>query len=121
MKNNFWGETVITILLIVLLLFYIKPVYFFMPHLMHPFMLPLLVILFLVLAGFIWKETPGDERQELHKYISTRFAYFAGITILFTGVCIETLRENLDMWLVVALCVMLFSKFLGLVYAYKKH
>ncbi len=93
----------------------------FMPHLMHPFMLPLLIILFLALAGFVWKETRGDEREQLHKFIATRFAYFAGITTLFISVCIETLSGNLDIWLVIALCVMLLSKFIGFVYAYIRH
>lgn len=91
-----------------------------MPQMMHPLMLPLLIILFLVLAGFVWKEIPGDERQQLHKYISTRFAYFAGITVLFIGICIEVHYDSLDIWLVIALCMMLFSKFIGLLYAYWK-
>ncbi|HEX7042291.1 MAG TPA: hypothetical protein VF189_03495 [Patescibacteria group bacterium] len=121
MKNSFWGEIIISLVLITTLLFYFKPMYFLMPELMHPFMIPLLIILFLILAGFILKETPGDERSQLHKFISTRFAYFAGITTLFVAICFEALSEKLDIWLVVALCVMLFSKFIGLIYAYFRH
>lgn len=121
MKNSFWGEIILSFLLLGVALFYVKPMYFFMPPMMHPFMIPLLVILFIIFTGFLWKESPGDEREQLHKFIATRFAYFAGISMLFIGICFESLSEHLDIWLIIALSVMVLSKFIGFVYAYFKH
>ncbi len=115
------GEIIISLVLIGLLIFFINPLDFLMPRPLHPFMVPFLVVLFIIFAGFLWKETPGDEREQLHKFIASRFAYFAVITILITGVIFQSFKGTIDPWLIIAICIALLAKILGLIYGHIKY
>ncbi len=120
MKNNFLGEILISVLLIGLLIFFINPLNLMMPEAMHPLMVPVLVILFIVFTGILWKETPGDERTQLHKFIASRFAYFAGVLTLVLGIIMQSFNDQIDSWLIITICVMLLAKTLGFLYGYFK-
>jgi hypothetical protein len=121
MKNNVLGEIIISLLLIGLLVFFLNPVGLLMPRQMHPLMIPLLVILFVIFAAFVWKEQPGDERAQLHKFIASRFAYFGGLAILLVAILVEHTAKAIDPWLIIVLCVMLLAKIAGILYSYWKH
>lgn len=121
MKNKFIGEAIISIILIALLAFFLNPLELMMPASMHMIMIPLLLVLFAVLTGVLWKETPGDEREQLHKFISSRFAYFAGITTLVVGIVVQSFQNAIDPWLIVTICVVLLAKIAGLIYGYLRH
>lgn len=121
MKNKFIGEISISLALIGLLVFFINPLGLFMPNSLHPFMVPFLIVLFIIFAGFIWKETPGDEREQMHKFIASRFAYFAIVATLITGVILQSFNGGIDPWIVVAICVGLLAKIVGLIYGHVKH
>ena len=121
MKNKFIGEIVISLVLIGLLVFFINPLDLLMPQPLHPFMIPFLVVLFIVFAGLLWKETPGDEREKMHKFIASRFAYFAVISTLIIGVILQNFKGSIDPWLIIAICIALLGKILGLIYGYIKH
>ncbi len=121
MKNNFLGEIIISILLIGLLVFFVNPLGYFMPQALHPFMIPFLVVLFIILAGFLWKETPGDERVKLHKFIASRFAYFGTIAVLIIGVILQSYKGEIDPFLIFAICIGLLAKILGLIYGHLKY
>lgn len=121
MKNNFIGEIIISFVLIGLLVFFINPLDLLMPQPLHPFMVPFLVVIFIIFGGLLWKETPGDEREQLHKFIASRFAYFAVIATLVTGVIFQSFKAEIDPWLVIAICIALLAKILGLIYGHIKH
>lgn len=121
MKNNFFGEILISLFLIGLLLFYINPLYFMMPEIMHPLMIPVLLVIFIIFGATVWREAPGDEREQLHKYISSRFAYFAGIAVLILAIILQTLNDVLDPWLVITACSILLAKLIGIIYGHLKH
>ncbi|MGH7245945.1 MAG: hypothetical protein ACREGI_03360, partial [Candidatus Levyibacteriota bacterium] len=80
MKIKFLGEIILSIILIGFLIFFINPMKLFMPESMYSFMLPVLVLLFVFFTAFFWKEKALDERESLHHFIASRFAYFAGVT-----------------------------------------
>lgn len=121
MKNKFVGEVIISLLLVGLLAFFINPLDLLMPHSLHPFMVPFLVVFFIIFAGLLWKETPGDERKQMHKFIASRSAYFAMITTLIIGIILQSFKGEIDPWIVIAACVGLLAKILGLIYGYLKH
>jgi uncharacterized membrane protein len=121
MKSNFIGETIISIVLIALLVFFLNPLELMMPQSMHVIMIPLLVVLFIVFAGVLWKETSGDERENLHKFIASRFAYFAAIATLVIGIVMQSFQKAIDPWLIITICVALLAKIAGLIYGYFKH
>ena len=118
---NFLGETIISLFLIGLLIFFINPLDLLMPKQLHLFMIPTLVLLFIFFAAIIWKEKTSDERQQLHRFIASRFAYFASVTVLFLGIIYQSTYNAVDPWLIIAVCVILLSKIAGLVYGHLKH
>lgn len=120
-SNKFLGEIVISLLLIGLLIFFINPLDLLMPKSLHPFMIPFLIVLFIVFAGLLWKETPGDEREQSHKFIASRFAYFTSVTTLILGVIYQSFKGVIDPWLIIAISVALLAKILGLIYGHIKH
>ena len=67
------------------------------------------------------KEKTSDERQQLHRFIASRFAYFASVTVLFLGIIYQSAYNAVDPWLIIAVCVILLSKIAGLVYGHLKH
>lgn len=107
--------------LIGLLIFFINPFDLLMPHALHPFMVPFLIVLFIIFAGFLWKETPGDERDQQHKLIASRFAYFAVISTLVVGVIFQSFEGKVDPFLVIGVCTALLAKIIGLIYGKTKH
>ena len=121
MKKIFIGEIIISLLLIGLLVFFINPLDLLMPYALHPFMVPFLIVLFIIFTGFLWKEAPGDEREQMHKFIASRFAYFATITTLIVGVVLQSFNGEIDPWILIAICVGLLAKIIGLIYGYIKH
>ncbi|MEK7111090.1 MAG: hypothetical protein AAB856_00695 [Patescibacteria group bacterium] len=121
MKNNFVGELIISSALIGLLVFFINPLDLLMPQSLHPFMVPFLVVLFIIFAGLLWKETPGDERDQMHKFIASRFAYFAVIATLIIGVVFQGFKGEVDPFLIIGICIALLAKILGLIYGHIKH
>lgn len=108
-------------MIIALLVFFINPLNLLMPQPLHPFMTPFLVVLFIIFAGLLWKETPGDEREQLHKLIASRFAYFAVIATLIVGVIFQSFKGEVDPFLIIGICIALLAKILGLVYGYINH
>ena len=121
MKNNFIGEILISLALIGLLVFFINPLDLLMPYALHSFMVPFLVVLFIIFAGFLWKETPGDEREQLHKFIASRFAYFAVIATLILGIVLQSIKGKVDPFLIIGISIGLLAKILGLIYGHIKH
>lgn len=121
MKNNFIGEIIISFSLIGLLVFFMNPLNLFMPQTLHPFMVPFLVVLFIIFAGLLWKETPGDERKQLHKFIASRFAYFSVIATLMVGVVTQSFKGEIDPWMIIAICIALLAKIFGRIYGHIKH
>ena len=121
MKDKFLGEIIISLFLVGLLIFFINPLDLLMPQPLHPFMIPTLVALFIIFAAILWKEKPGDEREQLHKLIASRFAYFAAVSVLVISVVVQSLQGKIDPWLVITLCIALLAKILGLIYGHVKH
>ncbi|HEV2339653.1 MAG TPA: hypothetical protein VGT05_02670 [Patescibacteria group bacterium] len=121
MKNKFIGEAIISVVLIALLVFFLNPLELVMPQSVHMIMIPFLVVLFIVFTGVLWKETPGDEREQLHKFIASRFAYFAAVATLIIGIVMQSFEKAIDPWLIITICVALLAKITGLIYGYFRH
>lgn len=121
MRNNFIGEIVISLALIGLLVFFINPLNLLMPQPLHPLMVPFLLVLFIIFVGLLWKEKPGDEREQLHKFIASRFAYFTVIATLIAGVVYQSFKGAVDPFLIIGICIALLAKVLGLIYGHNKH
>ncbi len=78
----------------------------------HSFFLIGLVLAFCFFAVFVWKERALDEREEQQRLMTGRIGFLAGAGLLVAGIIIQTLRHELDTWLVITLSGMVLAKLL---------
>ena len=122
MKNNVLKtEFIFSLLLIILLLFFIEPFGLFMTPPVAMMILTILIVIFGIFASLVWREKARDEREHLHKMIAGRFGYLAGASVLMIGIVIQTLNHELDSWLIIALIAMILGKIVGLLYGQNKY
>lgn len=99
---------------------FLNPGHLSMPDSMISMLTIGIILAFLSFAAFILREKPTDEREELHIRTASRFSYLAGVGTLILGIIIQAVNHNIDPWLVIVLCVMVFSKLLSRVYSHLK-
>ena len=116
MKDNFLQEISVSIVLIILLILFLNPFEFWMPPVLLMMMMLGLVVVFALFASFIWRENSRDEREGLHKMMAGRIAFLAGTASLVIGIIVQSLRHELDFWLVFTLGIMILAKIVGLIY-----
>jgi hypothetical protein len=92
------------------------PVVFFkssslsMPMNVTSTLIVLLILAFLILAAFVWREKPEDERESLISMMAGRAAYLLGVGVLVIGIVYQVLMQEIDPWLILSLCVMILAK-----------
>ncbi len=116
MKNNIVSEVVISLVLLVLVALLLNPFGLWMPSSLHMMVMAAMVVMFVIFAGFVWRERSADEREGLHKMMAGHIAFLVGTGTLVLGVVVQSLRHELDYWLVIALAVMLLAKIIGHIY-----
>jgi hypothetical protein len=114
--NIYKGELWVGCGLLVLLYIIFNPFNIFMPGYVVMGFLIGAVVLFIAFATFLWKENSGDERERYHRLFADRIAYLAGSGILLVGIIVGELAHALDIWLIIALAIMVFAKVAGLIY-----
>lgn len=111
----------VSLVLIVLLILLINPFGFWMPNIVLMMMIVGLIVLFALFASFIWRENSKDEREGIHKMMAGRIAFLVGTTVLVIGIIVQSLKHNLDLWLVLTLGAMILAKVTGLIYSELKN
>jgi hypothetical protein len=120
MKNKFSQEIIISAILVVLLILFLKP-FGFMPDTGLMMLITGFALMFTIFTAFIWREKVRDEREGMHRLLAGRFAFLVGAGILAIGIIIESVNHMLDPWLVYALIGMMLSKIAGLIYGKTKN
>ena len=72
--------------------------------------LMLLSVAIIAFGIFFWRETYRDEREQLHGLQAGRLSYLAGGGIIVVAIVYQTVTHTLDVWLVIALAVMVSTK-----------
>lgn len=117
MRNKiFITEFIISIVLLVLAVLLLNPFKWFMPSSMVMTIIVGLAVAFILFSTFIWKEKARDERELLHRTASGRIAFLSGVLVLVIGVIVEGLKHEVDIWLVLALTVMIMAKVITSIY-----
>ncbi|TSC71555.1 MAG: Uncharacterized protein G01um101470_550 [Parcubacteria group bacterium Gr01-1014_70] len=119
MKNNLLQEIFVSLVLVVLLVLFLNPFGFWMPDALVMMMVLGLIVVFALFSGFIWKEQARDEREMLHRMLAGRIAYLVGTGMLVLGIIVQTVRHDLDSWLVLTLGAMILAKIFGIIYSQK--
>lgn len=109
MKNNL-SQTLVAILLVATAILLLNPFHFWMPDMLVVCTLVSALILFGIYASFILREKSFDERDSVHKTLAGRNAFITGSMVLIIGIAVQGYTHAVDIWLVVALIVMIFTK-----------
>lgn len=117
--SQFSSETMIAAGLLFLLFWFINPFDFWMTDMLHMTLLGLIVACSAIFAMFLWREQVTDEREQLHRFISARFAYVMAGAVLLLGTVWQALSHAIDPWLPVVLTVMVLAKIVGRYHAAK--
>ena len=111
MKNNFSREIAVTLVLVVLAILLVNPFMLWMPTPVLMGAVAVFAVVFFVFAGIVWREKPGDERDNLHKLAAGRTAFLIGTGILTLGIVVQSITTHaIDPWLVAALTLMIAGK-----------
>lgn len=88
-----------------------------MPDSLQSMLILGLIVAFLSFSALVFREQSSDERESLHVLAAGRISYLVGVGTLILAVIFQTLKHEIDPWLVVALCAMVFSKLLSRIYS----
>lgn len=121
MVSKIFSETAVAVWLVILLIWFANPFGFWMTDAVHMTLLGLIVTLFAIFAMFLWREIVADERERLHRFIGTRFAYTAGGAVLLIGIIVQAFSHKIDPWLPLVLTSMVLAKIIGRWYAEKRY
>lgn len=118
--SRMFSETVVAVVLIVFLVWFVNPFDFFMTDAFHMTLLGVIVACFAVFAMFLWKESCRDEREQLHRFVAARFASITVGGALLSGTIVQAFHHAIDPWLPMSLAIMVFAKILGRLYAERR-
>ena len=113
-------ETISAIAILGIAILFLNPGHLTMPDSTQSMLIVALIISFLAFSAYLFREKSSDERETMHILTAGRISYLAGVGTLILGIIIQALKHDIDPWLVVALCVMVFFKLLSRIYSYFK-
>lgn len=102
--------------LIVLSVLLLNPFDFFMPDRMVMVIVVAMALVFVLFAGLVWQEKPGDEREVVHRMATDRVAYLVGIGSLLIVVAVQGFAHQVESWAVLSLAAMVLAKALARIY-----
>lgn len=111
------AEILVSIAFIVLLALKLDPFDLFMPNKIQMSVLALLVAAAGLYAGILFRQKARDEREALHLYRASRFAYVAGVALLVLAIVVQSFRGGADRWLFYILAGMVIVKLAILVWS----
>ncbi len=113
-------ETLSAIVILGIAILFLNPGHLTMPDTMVSMLIVGLIIAFLTFAAFLFREKSSDERESVHILTAGRISYLVGVGTLIIGIIFQALKHEIDPWLVIALCAMVFSKLLSRIYSHFK-
>jgi ABC-type iron transport system FetAB permease component len=102
--------TIISVVQILLLVVFLDPVNNFELGMAHVVALTAVIAALGVYAIFIGREKAVDERDDAHRQLAGRVAFHVGAALLTVAIAIQSVRHELDPWLVVVLVSMIVAK-----------
>lgn len=114
-------ETISAIFLVIILFLLTNTKALLMPENTDMMLLLALIISFLVFSAAIWKESPADERENLHRLNAGRISFLVGSVVLVIGILSQANAHSIDPWLVYALIAMVGSKLISRLFSQWKN
>lgn len=113
-------ETISAIVILGIGILFLNPGHLTMPESMVSMLIIALIVSFLTFAAYLFREKSSDEREAVHILTAGRISYLVGVGTLIIGITLQALKHEIDPWLVIALCAMVFSKLLSRIYSHFK-
>ncbi len=113
-------ETISAIAILGIAILFLNPGHLTMPDSMQSMLIIGLIISFLTFSAYVFREKSSDEREAIHILTAGRISYLVGVGTLILGIILQALEHEIDPWLVIALCAMVFSKLLSRIYSHFK-
>lgn len=110
-------EIISALVILGIALLFLNPGHLTMPESVISMLVVALLVAFLTFVALLLKEKPSDEREERHILTAGRISYIVGVATLVTGIIIQSMHHDIDPWLVLALCAMIFSKLISRMYS----
>lgn len=111
-------ETVSAIAILGIAFLFLNPGHLTMPDTMVSMLIVVLIVSFLTFSAFLFREKASDEREVVHVLTAGRISYLVGVGTLVVGIILQAVKHEIDSWLVIALCAMVFSKLLSRIYSH---
>lgn len=111
-------ETISAITILGIAILFLNPGNLTMPDSTVSMLIVGLIISFLTFAAFLFREKASDEREAVHILTAGRISYLVGVGTLILAIILQALKHDIDPWLVIALCAMVFSKLLSRIYSH---
>ncbi|MFS8159271.1 MAG: energy-coupling factor ABC transporter permease [Candidatus Roizmanbacteria bacterium] len=111
-------ETISAIAILGIAVLFLSPGHLTMPESIQSMLIIGLIISYLTFAAYLFREKSSDERESMHVLTAGRISYLVGVGTLILGLILQALRHEIDSWLVIALCAMVFSKLLSRIYSH---
>lgn len=111
-------ETISAIAILGIAVLFLSPGNLTMPDSMVSMLIIGLIVSFLTFSAYLFRERSSDERETIHILTAGRISYLVGVGTLILGIILQALKHDIDTWLVIALCVMIFSKLLSRIYSH---
>jgi len=113
------GEVIVSAVFLVLLALKLDPFDLLMPNHMQMVILALVVAVFGLYAGILFRQRARDEREALHVYRASRFAYVSGVALLVIAITVQSFQGGADRWLfyilagmvIVKMAILMWSRF----------
>jgi len=99
---------------------FLNPTHLTMPDSMVSMLIVGIIVAFLTFTAYILKEAKHDEREILHSLSAGKTSYIVGVGILILGIIFQAQKHDIDPWLVLALCAMVFTKLVSRIYSHFK-
>lgn len=109
-------EIISATLILIIAIIFLNPGKLAMPETVNSMLIIGIIVSFLAFSALIFKEKSKDERENLHALNSGRFSYLAGVGALIIGIAFQASVHEIDPWLVIALCAMIFAKISSRIY-----
>ena len=113
-------ETISAIAILGIAILFLNPGHLIMPDNIQSMLIVGLIISFLTFAAYLFREKSSDERESMHILAAGRISYLVGVGTLIIGISLQAFNHEIDSWLVIALCIMVFSKLLSRIYSHFK-
>lgn len=93
------AEVIVSLVFILILALKLDPFDLLMPNKVQMTILATLVAAAGLYAGILFRQRARDEREALHLYRASRFAYIAGVALLVLAIAVQSFRGGADPWL----------------------